>query len=174
MFPKINRVGHRGIIPATVRIIMFFRINLFDDITYNAVPLMSWTIIEPSMYLIAACIPSLRPLVLFVSKKIGLHPIFVQLQRRASRTLTRRKGGGSRLASTQKGTTLSSQRSGFHRLGDFGHDPVGNGNRKLYTSTDIGVGSEHSNIAELETIGRDGRYQIRVHTDFTLTTEDMV
>jgi hypothetical protein len=39
-----------------------FTVDLFADITFNSVTIMIWTMVEPGTYLIAACMPSLRPL----------------------------------------------------------------------------------------------------------------
>ena len=41
---------------------MFSRNNAFNDQTWRSVTLMTWTDVESSVYLIAACLPSLRPL----------------------------------------------------------------------------------------------------------------
>ena len=41
---------------------MFTRNNAFNDQTWRSVTLMTWTDVESSVYLIAACLPSLRPL----------------------------------------------------------------------------------------------------------------
>jgi hypothetical protein len=43
--------------------------RIYKDITYLIVPNMSWTIIEPALYVIAATIPTLRPLVQYLSGK---------------------------------------------------------------------------------------------------------
>ena len=37
--------------------------------TGTAVPLMEWTLIEPGIYLIAACLPTLRPLWLYLNPR---------------------------------------------------------------------------------------------------------
>lgn len=42
---------------------MFARNNALNDRTWRSVTLMTWTDVESSVYLIAACIPSLRPLI---------------------------------------------------------------------------------------------------------------
>lgn len=41
---------------------MFSTNNAFNDATWRSVTLMTWTDVESSVYLIAACLPSLRPL----------------------------------------------------------------------------------------------------------------
>lgn len=46
----------------------FFSTNSFTDGTYNAVELISWTIAEPGIYLISACLLTYRPLLDRVGK----------------------------------------------------------------------------------------------------------
>ncbi|PVI06860.1 hypothetical protein DM02DRAFT_581367 [Periconia macrospinosa] len=58
-----------GIITAVLRFLVFLHVDLFSDITYNSVSTTSWSIIEPGVYLMAATVPTLRPLVRrFISK----------------------------------------------------------------------------------------------------------
>ena len=52
----------RGMIGAIIRFVLFMRTNLVSDITWDSVPTMTWTTAEPSLYLVAACLPALRPL----------------------------------------------------------------------------------------------------------------
>ncbi|KAF2272731.1 uncharacterized protein EI97DRAFT_346459, partial [Westerdykella ornata] len=52
-----------GIITAVLRFVSFLNVDLFQDITYLCVTTTSWTVIEPGVYLIAATMPTLRPLV---------------------------------------------------------------------------------------------------------------
>ncbi|MCJ1438932.1 hypothetical protein MMC27_008322 [Xylographa pallens] len=54
--------GSLGIITAIVRLVSFFDTDLFADPTYNSVTTMTWTLVEPGVYLIASCLPSLRSL----------------------------------------------------------------------------------------------------------------
>ncbi len=48
---------------------MFSKNNAFDDQTWQSVTLMTWTDVESSVYLIAACLPSLRPLMRALAQK---------------------------------------------------------------------------------------------------------
>lgn len=57
-FLKISR----GIVTAIVRLAVFFTADMFADITWHCIEFLTWTTIEPGIYLIAACLPSLRPL----------------------------------------------------------------------------------------------------------------
>ncbi|KAF2117918.1 hypothetical protein BDV96DRAFT_406243 [Lophiotrema nucula] len=52
-----------GIVGAILRFVSFLQVNIFDDITYLVISPGYWTIIEPGLYLVAATVPTLRPLV---------------------------------------------------------------------------------------------------------------
>ena len=51
-----------GIVTSIIRISLFFTTDLFADPTYNCITTMTWTTVEPCVYLIAACMPSIRPM----------------------------------------------------------------------------------------------------------------
>jgi len=51
-----------GIVTSFVRLYVFFTTDLFSDFTYLCIMTQTWTFIEPACYLIAATLPSLRPL----------------------------------------------------------------------------------------------------------------
>ena len=55
--------GSVGLIASAFRLGTFFRNDASTDGTFASVELMSWTIIEPGIYLVAACLPALRPLI---------------------------------------------------------------------------------------------------------------
>ncbi|TVY93747.1 hypothetical protein LAWI1_G000884 [Lachnellula willkommii] len=54
--------GSIGLVGSVIRFSIFFRSDAFSDNTWVSVSLMSWTCVEPGMYLIAACCLTLRPL----------------------------------------------------------------------------------------------------------------
>ncbi|KAF2018075.1 hypothetical protein BU24DRAFT_461049 [Aaosphaeria arxii CBS 175.79] len=58
-----------GIITAVLRFVTFLNVDLFNDITYYSISTTSWTIIEPGVYLMAATMPTLRPLVRHIFQK---------------------------------------------------------------------------------------------------------
>jgi hypothetical protein len=58
----------RGIVTAVIRFVSFFRIDLESDPTWYAPNLFSYTVVEPSAYLMCSCFPSLRPLLRVVYK----------------------------------------------------------------------------------------------------------
>ncbi|TVY27489.1 putative membrane protein [Lachnellula hyalina] len=54
--------GSFGIITAIVRFVIFLTVPLAKDLSYYGARVTIWTTVEPGVYLIAACLPSLRPL----------------------------------------------------------------------------------------------------------------
>ena len=55
-------LGGMGLIASIVRVGIFFRNDAFKDRTWTSVQLLIWTVVEVSVVLIAACLPTLRPL----------------------------------------------------------------------------------------------------------------
>lgn len=53
---------YSGIITSILRFIAFYNKSSFSDPTYNGVELIIWTVCEPGVYLIAACLLVYRPL----------------------------------------------------------------------------------------------------------------
>ncbi|KAF2732414.1 hypothetical protein EJ04DRAFT_554059 [Polyplosphaeria fusca] len=52
-----------GIVTAVLRFVSFANNYMFVDITFRSISNISWSIVEPGVYLVAATIPTLRPLV---------------------------------------------------------------------------------------------------------------
>lgn len=52
-----------------MRFANFFFHNPEVDVTWSAVPLLIWTLCEPGMYLVSACLPKYKPLVIHVWKR---------------------------------------------------------------------------------------------------------
>jgi hypothetical protein len=61
---------YSGLISSAFRFVIFFSHDAFKDNTWTSVELLKWTDIEPGIYFIAACMPSLRPLLQVVWKRI--------------------------------------------------------------------------------------------------------
>ncbi|PQE28883.1 integral membrane protein [Rutstroemia sp. NJR-2017a BBW] len=55
-----------GLIASILRFSQFAQTNPFADGTWASVPLERYTIMEPSMYLLASCLPSTRPLFIHI------------------------------------------------------------------------------------------------------------
>ncbi|KAL5398759.1 hypothetical protein PMIN06_009006 [Paraphaeosphaeria minitans] len=61
-------VGSLGLVASILRFHTFFVTNSFTDGTYDAVELIIWTVAEPGIYLISACLLTYRPLLERVGK----------------------------------------------------------------------------------------------------------
>ncbi len=55
-------LGGMGLIASIIRMVEFFERNAFADLTWIAVPLLSWTMVEVEAVLVVACLPLLRSL----------------------------------------------------------------------------------------------------------------
>ncbi|KAJ0115015.1 hypothetical protein J7T55_001422 [Diaporthe amygdali] len=64
--------GSIGLIASILRFVAFSNTNSFIDATFNAVELIIWTVAEPGIYLIAACLMTYRPLLEKFSPKMRL------------------------------------------------------------------------------------------------------
>ncbi|KAK0625011.1 hypothetical protein B0T17DRAFT_475005, partial [Bombardia bombarda] len=60
-------VASLGVVASIVRAITFFSNSAFNDRTWAGVPLTGWSIVEASCYIIANCLPHLRPLIIHFS-----------------------------------------------------------------------------------------------------------
>lgn len=60
-----------GLISSIVRFAIFFDTQGFIDGTWTSANLMIWTAVEPGVYHLAACLPTIRPLVLLLIKNIS-------------------------------------------------------------------------------------------------------
>ncbi|KAL8997507.1 MAG: hypothetical protein Q9188_006310 [Gyalolechia gomerana] len=63
--------GSFGLTSSIVRFAIFYDNEAFVDGTWASVRLMTWTLVEPGMYLIAACLPNYRPLWLHFRERLG-------------------------------------------------------------------------------------------------------
>jgi hypothetical protein len=70
-----------GIIAAIMRFHAFLQVDDFNDITYEEIKPLCWTIAESGIYLIAGVMPTLRPLV----KKVWGDGVFDRILSRSSR-----------------------------------------------------------------------------------------
>lgn len=102
-FNSLNSCN-RGIITSAVRLISFSQTHFFADPTYFGVKTLIWTIVEPGVYLIAATLPSLRPLLRHVVQNLEISTLFTRLQNFYTRGFcTQRDTGDSPLAGRHSG-----------------------------------------------------------------------
>lgn len=61
----------RGLVTSIMRFTIFFNVSaLLNDGTFISAELAVWSLVEPGIYLIASCLPTLRPLVLKLLKEL--------------------------------------------------------------------------------------------------------
>lgn len=72
-----------GIIAAIVRAVVFFQTDAVTDATWTGTSLKTWTEIEPFFYLIAACLPTYRPLIKRVASTRAISTITSRFGREA-------------------------------------------------------------------------------------------
>ncbi|KAF1997603.1 hypothetical protein P154DRAFT_605287 [Amniculicola lignicola CBS 123094] len=70
-------VGSLGIITSIIRLTEFLRANKSHDPTFNSIHPAIWTVVEPGVYLITACLPSLQPLKRLIFKDVSLSKVVV-------------------------------------------------------------------------------------------------
>ncbi|KAF2661609.1 hypothetical protein K491DRAFT_710822 [Lophiostoma macrostomum CBS 122681] len=102
----IFMVGSVGIIASIVRTIVFARTDPLVDITFTNVELIKWTIIEPGMYLMAACGLSYKPLFRMAARALHLDTLLTHSQSRKQKT--------TRTGTTQTGLQLDTLKSAHH------------------------------------------------------------
>ncbi|CAD6582767.1 MAG: hypothetical protein ASARMPREDX12_001032 [Alectoria sarmentosa] len=79
-------VGSIGIVSAALRMNFFFRKDVFLDPTWTAVPLQEWSLVEPGVYVIAACLPTLRPLLVQLTPRIWARVVSTKASKDVSRS----------------------------------------------------------------------------------------
>jgi hypothetical protein len=126
--------------------VAFHNTNSFTDATYNAVELIIWTVCEPGIYLIAACIMVYRPLlekfhIISPSSRRGTNNASAGASAHGSRRL-----GYSVEASAVRGTPLNPLRvrdanGGFESLEDSDEQPFKHG--VITETTSVQLSWEH-------------------------------
>ncbi|KAI1500660.1 hypothetical protein F5X99DRAFT_232076 [Biscogniauxia marginata] len=127
-------IGSLGLIASILRFAAFANTSSFTDATYNAVELIIWTVAEPGIYLVSACIVMYRPLLEkfhicslsggSARSTGGLARTYEALDnRRLGRTI---EGGGGSIALRSKAGN-----SGFEQLLDTSDDRSLHGHPRL-------------------------------------------
>ncbi|KAL4874882.1 hypothetical protein BJY04DRAFT_224577 [Aspergillus karnatakaensis] len=75
----IFATGGLGIVSSCLRFAVFFDHDAYEDNTWTSVQLLKWTMIEPGVYFLVACMPSFKILfqrawIRFVSSYLGVTP----------------------------------------------------------------------------------------------------
>lgn len=158
-----------GLISSILRFVTFSNNNSFIDATWNAVELIIWTIAEPGIYLIAACLITLRPLLDKYGPKVWPHATkaphsdgkagssevirskqFGTSHNKMASRIPTHLSGDNFMISGERGISLSSIRArgdGFEHLLDpeenlHGGQPPQTSNNGIRKTVDIGLSWE--------------------------------
>lgn len=106
-----------------LRMVNFFGTDLFADITFECVVGVSWTIVEAGVYVIAATLPSLRPLIQYTTTRLQLKTLYSNLVDRYTHTSSANKCSDPSITNTRSGftpttTAVATARNNAH-LGGF-------------------------------------------------------
>ncbi|KAJ5267115.1 hypothetical protein N7478_009923 [Penicillium angulare] len=63
--------GFMGLVTSIMRFVIFARGNAVKDGSWSSTDLMAWSVAEPDIYLISACLPTLRPILYKLFGKDG-------------------------------------------------------------------------------------------------------
>ncbi|KAF2179123.1 hypothetical protein K469DRAFT_674827 [Zopfia rhizophila CBS 207.26] len=100
--------GSVGIVASCIRMAAFYQTEAFVDNTYASVKLVGWSIIEPGMYLVAACSMKFRPVFTRISRKLHLWEFYG--------TFTRGESSGGRNSKSMRLDMMPSSNSGFNKM----------------------------------------------------------
>ena len=103
-----------------MRFIFFFRSDVLVDVTWYSIDLWTWTTIEPGMYLIAAALPSLRPLLGLIFQNVDFSTLGSRLLHyRTKGSLKKTKTSDIALSGrTGRSAPTQGGRNGFRQLVD--------------------------------------------------------
>ena len=144
-----------------IRLIVLSRLEAFD-VTWNYVNAAIWSAAEPAMGVIAACLPSLRPLVALVWKGSHRGPTYAINSTKSAQAAT---SSSSKTLWSVKGDREDADKNGmFTRLED--------GNGRWGHNADIkgGRGGVQDDVSLEELNPQDG--VIRVKKEVVITTEN--
>ncbi|CAG8952794.1 hypothetical protein HYFRA_00009039 [Hymenoscyphus fraxineus] len=183
--------GSIGIITAITRFTKFLQAGnpVVSDLSWIAIDVVLWVTIPPGVYLIAACLPALRPLLVATVKDVNLREKFNNL-RQGKMMRTKNVPRDNR---PERAITIRLSDNGkFNRLGESGDgdakrwpsDFSGSNNQALATcfreSTDLGgerglsrdKGKTKTKEREAETWG--ALSAIMVQKEYSIRTEPMI
>lgn len=87
-----------------IRFVYFCKPDLLADPTFNSVGTLTWTLVESGIYLIAATLPSLRPLLRYFFKDIKFETLYKNLLGHCTRAFSRQNFSKDLTANTQFGS----------------------------------------------------------------------
>ncbi|KAF5872207.1 putative integral membrane protein [Botrytis fragariae] len=127
-------LGSLGLVTSIIRFVGFFTSNAVIDPQWAAAPLVTWTILETGTYFIAACLPTLRPLAVFLWKRNPLS------QLRSRSAVTKNSGTGGSIALQSRG------KAGFKTFDDDSNELIDSKESHQWVSstTDVERGTRSS------------------------------
>lgn len=84
-----------------IRLIYFFRIDIFANVTFHFIGTMTWTFVKLDVYLIATTLPSLCPLIQYFFKDAILERLYNKLLDHYTRAFLTKKNAESSTVNTQ-------------------------------------------------------------------------
>jgi hypothetical protein len=93
-------IPHSGIVASIIRTVTFATVDPSVDPTFTTAPLLIWTMIEPGLYLIAACALSFKPLFRLVARALHLGQLATYTKSSFRKTLDHRKSNATGAVST--------------------------------------------------------------------------
>lgn len=105
-----------GIVASIIRTIVFSTTDPIKDVTYTHVELVNWTIIEPGLYLLAACALSFKPLFRMVAKALHLDAIITHSRSAIGRHTSKSNHTAKSHVDIHLETMKSAQSGGFTKL----------------------------------------------------------
>lgn len=117
----------RGLITSILRFVAFFETAVFLDGTWYSVTTHTWTIVETGCYLIAACLPSFRPLFGPLFNKTNFGSLGQSIFRYMPKSNSNRDQTGQSSTSTAMNNS-SKPNDGFQMLSDLPMPCLSDGN----------------------------------------------
>ncbi|ORY12762.1 hypothetical protein BCR34DRAFT_482258 [Clohesyomyces aquaticus] len=110
--------GSIGIIASIIRTVVLSGIDPRADVTFSHTEIVNWSIIEPGMYLLAACALSFKPLFRIIAKTLHLESLLTHTRSTLGRHIgkTGKTGKTSSTKSSLRMETFKSDQSGFTKL----------------------------------------------------------
>lgn len=93
---SLTLLNHRGMITSILRFVVFSNQDYYKDPPWYTVNLVIWTICEPGVYLIAACLLVYRPLL----DKLGISTLIITTVKSHGKNGSGREEDGQNLAET--------------------------------------------------------------------------
>ncbi|KAF2877639.1 hypothetical protein BDV95DRAFT_154064 [Massariosphaeria phaeospora] len=115
-------VGSFGLATSIIRFTTFVRTSSFDDTTYDNVDLVIWTVTEPGIYLISACLMTYRPLLERLGRSRPMNSLKTSMNRSRGLKRTGYSDGQRSERETRSGSiplkTIDKSNMGFTQLAD--------------------------------------------------------